>query len=440
MTLVCSFTLSTLIASSLSSSAAADTKKASHDTVNVNHIKGSRGKDKATAKAKASLGSSQNSSVFKASMTAEDWHRLDINPSKAIKINGKMVQRLKSGHLVTFNIEPEVQEYIEKYHQSYKVPYGGLVLIEPSTGRVVAMVSHTQDDSSVQHMALRAQAPSASVFKIVTAAALIESAHHQHDATVCYHGGKSHLTDKNILGDAKLDRSCGTLSDAVAWSINSMIAKLAHQKLSQRQIDQWSSRFGYNQQIPFEMKVDQSFAESLKDPLERARMAAGFWHSTLSPLHGAMIAASVQNQGVMMTPALVETVHDEHGKLVYRHQPTVLKKVMEPKTATLLYQMLRRTNTVGTARKYFSQRAEFPKDLVSGGKTGTLSRKTPYLGYTWYVGFAEERDTKQSAPIQVAVGGLICNQHIWHIKGSWSASEAIRKYSQVVRKQRSRKS
>jgi cell division protein FtsI/penicillin-binding protein 2 len=365
-----------------------------------------------------------------------DWSRMDLDLSKAREINGKLVQQLSDGTLVTFTVDLEVQRHLEKIYQQNKVPYGGVVLMEPNTGRIIAMISHSRSEEPIPHMARQAVAPSASVFKIITAAALLETAGISSDAPVCYHGGRSFLTPANIKGDEKLDKSCGTLSDALAWSINSIIAKLAYKNLSRKQLSQWAEKFGYNQDIPFELKTYKSIAEDIEDPLERARMAAGFWHSTLSPLHGAMIGAAIQNDGIMMQPSIVEKVESEKGLELYTFKPKVFKKVMEKKTANELYKMLLRTNTVGTARKYFAQRTEFPRRVVGGGKTGTLSRKTPYLGYTWYVGFADDAEVKNG---KVAVSGLTCNSPIWHIKGPWAASEAVRKFVEVQRKRAKQK-
>ncbi len=86
--------------------------------------------------------------------------------------------------------------------------------------------------------------------------------------------------------------------------------------------------------------------------------------------------------------------------------------------------MMKRTTTVGTARKYFRHSKMFPSSkIVTGGKTGTLSRKKPtYLGYTWFVGFGSSKAKHRD----VAVGSLVCNTPLWHIKGSSIAADAIR--------------
>ncbi len=50
------------------------------------------------------------------------------------------------------------------------------------------------------------------------------------------------------------------------------------------------------------------------DGLEFARTAAGFWHSTLSPLHGALLAAAIANRGEMPSPTLIERAVDRAGR------------------------------------------------------------------------------------------------------------------------------
>ena len=168
------------------------------------------------------------------------------------------------------------------------------------------------------------------------------------------------------------------------------------------------------------------------DDHERARTAAGFWNTHLSPLHGALISAAVLNDGVMMRPTLIQTFESAQGKTLYEFSPRVLRRVVKKATAHKLVEMMSRTTHVGTARKYFRLRNEFPGDIATGGKTGTLSRKQPsYLGYTWFVGFGEG---KEKGGPEIAVGGLVCNKPLWHIKGPYAASEAIRVYIEQERK------
>ena len=357
---------------------------------------------------------------------APNWSSMKLSLKRAKLVDGRYVQTLRDGSKVTFTVDPVVQRKLEKTYSRYKIPHGGIVLIEPSTGRVLAMVSQDgPGGESMPKFAQHAHAPSASVFKIVTAAALLEEKKAKGNEKICYHGGRSSLSKRNIEGSKKHDRRCNDLSGALTWSINSIMAKLTYHRLQRSHLVKWAQRFGYNQAIPFEMSVATSVAKIPKNKHERARAAAGFWHTYLSPLHGAMIGASIINDGVMMRPKIVESYSDSKGNNVYKMRPQRWKRVVSKRTARELKKMLNRTTRVGTARKYFRHRAEFPnKDILTGGKTGTLSRKKPsYLGYTWFVGYGESKHHKD---IEVGVGAVVGNKPLWHVKGPFMASEGIR--------------
>lgn len=79
-------------------------------------------------------------------------------------------------------------------------------------------------------LALTTWAPAASVFKIVTAGALLEQGV-KPSTRVCYHGGVRSVTESN-LEDDRHDRACQDLSYGLAHSQNAILAKLAHQHLA----------------------------------------------------------------------------------------------------------------------------------------------------------------------------------------------------------------
>jgi penicillin-binding protein A len=355
----------------------------------------------------------------------DDWTGIGLSLENARIADGKFVYDLDDGYYAVLTIDVKLQQDLEKLFVKNAVPHGSAVLVEPATGRVRALVSHSSAKPRVENLALKALAPSASVFKVITAAALLESGGVKPGDSVCYHGGRSRLSARNIRGDAKRDRKCADLGSALAWSINSIMAKLAYKRLSREDLQEWARKFGYNTALPFEMLVEESTAEFVEDPLERARTAAGFWHTFLTPLHGALIGAAVQNDGVMMRPTLIAEIRDAAGHTVYRSTPRVLRRVMAKETADVLASLLEQTVSKGTARRYFRRKTGAMKDVVVAGKTGTLSNKKPYLGFTWFVGFAtKDRDPKRA----IAVAGLACNSPKWRIKGTHVASEAIRRY------------
>lgn len=359
-----------------------------------------------------------------------DWAAAGLDLSKATRQGDRLVQVLPGGAKVTFTIVPQLQSYLTSLLATNQVPRGGVVLMEPNTGRVLAMVGQGSGQGQASGSFVQSSyAPSASIFKVVTAAALMESAGVGPSDQVCYHGGLRGLTPRNIQGDSRRDNICNNLTGALAFSINSIMAKLAYQRLSQEDLTIWAERFGYNSPIPFELPVEVSKAEFVEDPLERARAAAGFWHTHLSPLHGAMIGAAVSNDGVMMRPSIIESVESPQGEVVHRFEPKVFRQVMSAHTARALDQMMVDTTTSGTARKYFGNRRGFPRHLVASGKTGTLSFSEPYERYTWFVGTVRDPNLGNRA---ITVSSVMGNGENWRLVGPMAASEAVARYFQFA--------
>src|SRR5690554_4625452 len=130
-----------------------------------------------------------------------DWVEAGLDISKAVREGDKLVQHLPNGGKVYLTLEPDVQSRMTRVFDEYNVPHGGSALVEPETGRVLALVSHSQAQPTKEKLARRPIAPSASVFKVVTAAALIESAGVDPTASFCYSGGLRHLSESNIKSD-----------------------------------------------------------------------------------------------------------------------------------------------------------------------------------------------------------------------------------------------
>lgn len=330
--------------------------------------------------------------------------------------------KLNDGRKARLTLRRQLMETIRRSLMEHPVPYGGAVAIEPATGRILAIESASTAQPSIENYALRAMAPSASVFKLVTAAALLENNVIDPQANVCYpEGAEGGLTESHIRGTTNLTR-CNNLTYAIAHSTNAVLARLAYQHLSRENLEQIAIRFGFNREIPLEVASEISTAEFVEDEIERARTAAGFWHVNLSPLHGALIAAGIINHGVIMRPTLVEAIYDAQGNLVYTMEPRPWLVAMTTPHADTLARMSEATTREGSARKVFAARKGWKKGVATGGKTGTLSNKQPFYNYNWYVGWGALNDDK------IAVGALVANKETWWIKGTHVAARVIGTY------------
>src|SRR5262249_42057526 len=133
----------------------------------------------------------------------------------------------------------------------------------------------------------------------------------------CYSGGEHQLRAVDLVDDKKRDRWCATMTQAMGRSLNTVFARLAQKHLDREKIQSVAELYGYNQDLPFDVKIAPSTLAFPPDELGFARTAAGFWHSTLSPFEGANIATTVANGGEMVRLFVVTTVKDEVGE-IYR--------------------------------------------------------------------------------------------------------------------------
>ncbi|HEX7477326.1 MAG TPA: penicillin-binding transpeptidase domain-containing protein [Polyangiales bacterium] len=331
--------------------------------------------------------------------------------------------RLAAGTRVELTLDVALQTRIEKLLADYAVPYGALVALDPQSGRVLAYVSHSSANPAAGDLARDATPPAASVFKIVTASALVDAGVTP-DTQVCYGGGLSRLGTSDLEDDPRRDRACATLADALGGSINSVFAKLADRRLDAATLRRYADAYGFGRVLDFDVPVGPSPAEVPESRLEFARTAAGFWHMHMSPLHAALIAASVADAGLMPRATLVEHIFDAEGKALPSPRLEAPRRVVSEATARTVGKMMLRTVSDGTARSAFldARRRSYLPGIEVAGKTGSLNADAPFRAYSWWVGFAPAQHPT------IALAALIVNTPKWRIKSSFLAREALREY------------
>ncbi len=321
---------------------------------------------------------------------------------------GRLVVPGKQGD-VPLTIDATLQGQLNDILKQYRVPYGAVVVLEPSTGRVLAMSEHSRAQPGLRGLTTRAVFPAASIFKIVTGAALLEAGVTPMDET-CFHGGKRRLNAK-LLEDSARDGQCHSLAEAMGKSANVIFAKLTQRYLSPESLKHAAARFRFNRDLSFPVPTDVSLAAVPEDDKFRfAQTGAGFGDVYLSPLHGALLASVAANKGVWRDPVLFEPDANT--------PPRAGEQVLSPEVARDLTTLMEATVTKGTARRTFRERGMGVPGAV--GKTGTLADRAPFRDYSWFVGFAPKDNPK------VVVAAVIVNEPIWHIRATWLGREAMR--------------
>jgi cell division protein FtsI/penicillin-binding protein 2 len=214
------------------------------------------------------------------------------------------------------------------------------------------------------------------------------------------------------------------LADALAGSINAVFAKLADRHLDPKTLGRYATAFGFGQRLPASVPLLPSPIEIPEERLEFARTAAGFWHVHMSPLHAALIAAALANDGVMPSARLVDRVLGSDGRVQALSRSEAPRRAVAAATAHAVGHMMLRTVHDGTARNAFHDARGRPylPAIEVAGKTGSLSASDPYRAYSWWVGFAPAERPK------IALAALIVNTANWRIKSSYLAREALHEY------------
>lgn len=344
---------------------------------------------------------------------------------------GAFRQRLDDGRTITFTVNPALQQFADRQFEKYQVPVGSAVILNSRTGRVHAFSERRADKAMAgdTRVALDPSPPAASLFKIVSAAALIEQGEVTPKTKTCYHGGSSKLLLHHLEDSPRDDTACASLQAALGRSINAIFAKLSDRRLSRSSLASYAERFGFNRDLPFDVAVPRSTAEIPDDRLERARTAAGFWHTHLSPLHAAVIAQSVAQDGAMLRPYIVDRVTDGSDEVIYESAPEFVGRTVEKETAAQLLAAMKQTVARGTARRAFHDSRGVPllPGIEIAGKTGTLTGKSPYRAYSWFVAIAPADDP------EVAMAVLVVNKPKWRIKSTGMGELLLSEYFRLRR-------
>lgn len=319
--------------------------------------------------------------------------------SFALPVEGRVLQ-------VETTLDADLQNYLLDKIDRQNSRHVGIVVMEAETGRLLAMAGFDKFDPSA-NPCLRSDFPAASIFKIVTAASAVDQFGYAADSPMQFNGYK-HTLYKRQLTDA-VNRYTTTVSfrDAFAESVNPVFGKLGEFRLRKPLLEKSADAFGFNEPLDFELPLPPSHFQVSDEPYNWAEVASGFnRETTISPLHGAVMASAVLNGGAMVAPSIVDRIVDASGEVLYRWQPGREQQAMSARAATALSQMMETTIASGTARKAFRK---FRQDKVLsrlqiGGKTGSIDSRSHDVRYDWFVGFARERQGQGAVVVAVMVG------------------------------------
>ncbi len=330
------------------------------------------------------------------------------------------------GSSVELSLDPTVQS--AAYEAMTNAGYtGGVVAIEPDTGRILAMVTtpgydanslaaHDNETTSVTYDKLTADPgkplsnraiagnmnPPGSTFKVVVAAAALSSGDYSKDsklpnpATYTLPGSSS--TVRNASGGTCGSGKTVTIADALRLSCNIPMAELAV-KLGDDALREQAEKFGFNQSFQTPLSSTASSYPTGLDDAQTALTGFGQGQLIATPLQMAMVSAGVANGGSVMNPTLVDEVVGPDLSVQHTTSPSEFGRAIDEDVATDMVEMMTADVSSGAASNARIDGVDV------AGKTGTSENggDNPYS--LWFTGFAPSDDPQVAVAVVVEDGG-----------------------------------
>lgn len=281
---------------------------------------------------------------------------------------------------------------------------GAVVVMEPDTGKILAMVSKPDYDpntitdnwerlngADADHSALLNRVtqglyPPGSTFKVLTVLAYIRQNSKYKDfsfdcdGSVSYAGVKINCYNQKKHGDLNLKQ-------AFAKSCNGAFASMG-MELDMDQFHAMCEEFLFNQSLPTALMTQKSSFEldGSSEEKEIPQTVIGQGKTLMTPLHNAMIACTIANGGVMMKPYVIDRIESSTGNVVDQTEPEVYASPMTSKEAKTLTSYMKAVVTDGTA--YGLQSSAYS----AAGKTGSAEYNESKDSHAWFIGFAPAED------------------------------------------------
>lgn len=302
----------------------------------------------------------------------------------------------KKGDNVITTIQFDLQEAAYNALGNYD---GAVIVMEPSTGKILAMVSKPtynpntieadweslQEGSALYNRATQGLYAPGSVFKMMTLLAYVESNPDSYEEYSYECTGEITINNKVIHCASNKAHGKVDLKTSFSKSCNTSFVNMMQgidEDVFQKLCD--SMLFNQNLPIAFESSISSFSISDADEMAMKMETSIGQGKTLVSPLHMVMLASAVCNDGVVMRPQLIEKVENYHGTTVETEKSKTYKTLFNNNQVSILSEFMRETVETGTA-------ARLNKTAYTAyGKTGT-AQTTNDLDKTnaWFVGYAE---------------------------------------------------
>ncbi len=346
---------------------------------------------------------------------AANYYLINSNARLSDKVASDVAGSKYPGDSVVTTLDVGLQEVAAKSLGVYK---GAIIVSEPSTGRILAMVSKPdfnpneidtlwdgliQDKESTVLLNRVTQGlyPPGSTFKIVTALEYIREnpdSYGQYsyqcngryssgqDTINCYHG--------SVHGHEDFTRS-------FAKSCNASFANIG-MTLDRTRWGQTLDGLLFNQELPVSFAYNKSKLVVNADTSDSDILQASIGQGTtqITPLHLNMITCAIANGGTVMKPYLVDHVKNNEGTVIKQFSPDSYKELLTQTEAAALTELMTAVVESGTGTKLAGL------TYTAAGKTGSAEfNNVKTDSHAWFTGFAPAQEPEVCVTIIIEGAG-----------------------------------
>lgn len=336
---------------------------------------------------------------------------------------------------IQYSIDKRIEKQIKKYLRRYRSDYTSVVVVDNNTGKILSAIDYDKKEKDFGlSLSFSSTNPAASVFKVITAADLLENTDTSKETKFSYSGRGSTLYKYQLKNKKNRWTRSIPFKKAFAFSNNVIFGKAAINKTSSTSLMKMANKFGFNNDLLQLLDAGDSRLLLADNEYSLAELASGFNKKTMiSPLHGAMIASVIANDGIFKQPTVINSIVDsKQDRLVWKPKYK-LKRVISEEVADEIKDMMKLTVKRGTARGAFRPwKTKRIKDIEIGGKTGSITGGVPYGKRDWFVAYAKPKNDASDKGISICV--MIVNVKKWYIKSTYLAKKIIQYYYDDLKK------
>lgn len=337
-----------------------------------------------------------------------NYNLLRSNSFILTRIANEIAGHKNQGDDVVTTLDVSLQQTCYDALGSYE---GAIICIEPSTGKILAMVSkpdydpntiaqnwdtyvsEDSDSTALLNRATQGLYAPGSTFKIFT---LLSYLHQNSQASDFYYDCNGTYTYEDYSMHCYNGKAHGSenLMDAFGNSCNCAFSQIGLE-LDISGYNKLCNQLLFNQSLPTALKNTAVSRMSLSKDSSKSlimQTAIGQGETMVSPLHMAMVASAIANQGELMEPYIIDHTQNDGGTIVKQFDPVSAGALMSKADAQTLQQFMRYVVTNGTGSLLNSD------TYTAYGKTGTAEfSSNKNQDHSWFVGYAQDANGRQIA-------------------------------------------